>query len=55
MVGDGSDADQTTRALMVLNERLREDPGLVCALLTVRDGVTLVRRADDAGAAGPGG
>ncbi len=55
VVGDGSDADQTTRALMELNERLREDPGLVCALLTVRDGVTLVRRADDAGAAGPGG
>ena len=53
VVGDRGEADQTTRALMELNERLREDPGLVCALLTVRDGVTLVRRAD-AGGAGPG-
>jgi caffeoyl-CoA O-methyltransferase len=44
----GDDADQSTRALMELNERLRSDPGLVCVLLTVRDGITLVRRAAEA-------
>jgi caffeoyl-CoA O-methyltransferase len=44
VVRDG-DPDESTRALMDLNDRLRSDPGLVCALLTVRDGITLVRRA----------
>ena len=44
-VVDEEDPDETTRALMDLNDRLSSDPGLVCALLTVRDGVTLVRRA----------
>ncbi|HEV2771662.1 MAG TPA: class I SAM-dependent methyltransferase [Thermoleophilaceae bacterium] len=44
----GPDADESTRALMELNERLRSDPGLVCVLLTVRDGITLVRRAAEA-------
>ena len=39
------DPDESTRALMDLNDRLRSDPELVCALLTVRDGITLVRRA----------
>lgn len=39
------DPDETTRALIDLNDRLRSDPRLVCALLTVRDGITLVRRA----------
>lgn len=41
----GEDPDESTRALMDLNDRLRSDPGLVCVLLTVRDGITLVRRA----------
>ena len=45
---DGPDADESTRALIELNERLRSDPGLVCVLLTVRDGITLVRRAPEA-------
>jgi len=30
---------------MELNDRLRSDPAVVCVLLTVRDGITLVRRA----------
>lgn len=44
----GEDADERTRALMELNDRLRSDPRLVCVLLTVRDGITLVRRAPGA-------
>ncbi len=40
-----ADPDESTRALMDLNDRLRSDRELVCALLTVRDGITLVRRA----------
>lgn len=45
--GDGDDAG--TAAMRALNARLREDPRLVATLLTVRDGVTLVRRADGDG------
>ncbi len=45
---DDSDA---TRVLAALNERLRDDPRLVCAMLTVRDGVTIVRRAGAGGGA----
>lgn len=44
-VVDGDDDDERTRVLMELNDRLRSDPALVCVLLTVRDGITLVRRA----------
>ena len=47
-VVEGDDADERTRALMELNDRLRSDPRLVCVLLTVRDGITLVRRAPGA-------
>ena len=41
----GPDADESTRALAELNDRLVADPRLVAVQLTVRDGVTLVRRA----------
>jgi caffeoyl-CoA O-methyltransferase len=44
-VVDADDPDESTRALIELNDALREDPRVVCVLLTVRDGVTLVRRA----------
>ena len=44
-VVEGDDADERTLALMALNDRLRSDPRVVCVLLTVRDGITLVRRA----------
>jgi len=45
-VVDAPDEDESTRAIVELNEKLRGDPRVVCVLLTVRDGVTLVRRAD---------
>jgi caffeoyl-CoA O-methyltransferase len=48
-VVDADDPDESTRALMELNDALRDDPRFVCVLLTVRDGVTLVRRADPEG------
>jgi caffeoyl-CoA O-methyltransferase len=44
-VVDADEPDESTRALMELNDGLRDDPRVVCVLLTVRDGVTLVRRA----------
>lgn len=37
--------DPGTQAIAALNDRLARDPALVVTLLTVRDGVTLVRRA----------
>jgi hypothetical protein len=43
---DQPDEGDNTRAIVELNEKLRSDPRVVCVLLTVRDGVTLVRRAD---------
>jgi len=45
-VVDAPDGDESTRAIVELNEKLRGDARVVCVLLTVRDGVTLVRRAD---------
>ena len=45
-VVDAPDGDDSNRAIVELNEKLRGDPRVVCVLLTVRDGVTLVRRAD---------
>jgi caffeoyl-CoA O-methyltransferase len=38
------DANDSTRTIAELNERLANDPSLSCVLLTVRDGVMLVRR-----------
>jgi len=40
---DEDDSDDT-RALRELNDALRDDERVTCVLLTVRDGVTLVRR-----------
>jgi caffeoyl-CoA O-methyltransferase len=45
-VVEDPDAGEATRAIVALNEKLCADPRVVCALLTVRDGVTLVRRVD---------
>ena len=39
------DAGESTRAIAELNDRLASDERVVAVLLTVRDGVTLVRRA----------
>jgi caffeoyl-CoA O-methyltransferase len=48
-VVDDAEPDARTSALMELNDALREDPRLVCVQLTVRDGITLVRRAPPEG------
>jgi caffeoyl-CoA O-methyltransferase len=40
----GADADESTRALAEFNDMLVRDERVVCVMLTVRDGVTLVRR-----------
>jgi caffeoyl-CoA O-methyltransferase len=44
-VVDAPDDGESTRAIVALNRKLRNDPRVACVLLTVRDGVTLVRRA----------
>jgi caffeoyl-CoA O-methyltransferase len=44
-VVDAPDDGESTRAIVDLNRKLRGDPRVACVLLTVRDGVTLVRRA----------
>jgi caffeoyl-CoA O-methyltransferase len=42
---DGGDAeDESTRALAAFNDALVADERVVCVMLTVRDGVTLIRR-----------
>jgi caffeoyl-CoA O-methyltransferase len=42
---DERDDDEVTLGIRRFNERVAGDPALVATLLTVRDGVTLVRRA----------
>jgi caffeoyl-CoA O-methyltransferase len=44
-VVDDPDDGESTRAIVALNRKLRDDPRVTCVLLTVRDGVTLVRKA----------
>jgi caffeoyl-CoA O-methyltransferase len=41
---EGGELDESTRAIAELNDRLVRDERVVVAFLTVRDGVTLVRR-----------
>jgi predicted O-methyltransferase YrrM len=43
---DPSDSSEDTVALRRFNEKVAADPRVVAALTTVRDGVTLIRRAD---------
>ena len=43
-VVDDPDSSESTRAIADLNERLARDPRVTSVLLTVRDGVTLVRK-----------
>jgi caffeoyl-CoA O-methyltransferase len=43
-VADESEGGEATVALRAFNERVLADPRVVCVLLTVRDGVTLIRR-----------
>ncbi len=42
---DPSDDSPATRAIVEFNDFVRHDPRVVCVMLTVRDGVTLIRRA----------
>ncbi len=42
---DGEDRTDDTAAIRTLNERLARDARVECVMLTVRDGLTLVRRA----------
>ena len=44
-VVDGADDSEGTRAIVAFNEHVRADPRVVSVMLTVRDGVTLIRRA----------
>jgi caffeoyl-CoA O-methyltransferase len=44
-VVDAPDEGESTRAIVALNRKLRDDARVRCVLLTVRDGVTLVRKA----------
>ncbi|HXZ57651.1 MAG TPA: class I SAM-dependent methyltransferase [Gaiellaceae bacterium] len=43
-VADPGDADEMTQLMRELNDRLATDPRVTAVMLTVRDGVTLVRR-----------
>jgi caffeoyl-CoA O-methyltransferase len=43
-VVDDPDESEGTRAIVALNDKLRNDPRVECVLLTVRDGVTVVRQ-----------
>lgn len=45
-VVDESNQDEETRALRHFNDAVASDDRIVCVLLTVRDGVTLIRRRD---------
>ena len=39
------DTSDDTRAIRAFNDKVRNDPRVECVMLTVRDGVTLIRRA----------
>ena len=40
-----SDPHEGARALRAFNDKVVNDPRVVCVLTTIRDGVTLIRRA----------
>jgi caffeoyl-CoA O-methyltransferase len=41
---DDDDQSEATQAIRAFNEHVRADPRVACVMLTVRDGVTLIRR-----------
>jgi caffeoyl-CoA O-methyltransferase len=45
-VADPSNDDETTQVIRAFDDKVRDDPRVVSVMLSVRDGVTLVRRAD---------
>jgi caffeoyl-CoA O-methyltransferase len=42
---DDSDDSEATRAIRAFNDHVRNDPRVTCVMLSVRDGVTLIRPA----------
>jgi caffeoyl-CoA O-methyltransferase len=44
-VADGSATDERTAAVRAFNDHVAKDPRVVCVQMTVRDGMTLIRRA----------
>jgi caffeoyl-CoA O-methyltransferase len=42
---DPDDVSESTESIRAFNDHVRNDPRAVCVVLTVRDGVTLIRRA----------
>jgi len=44
-VVDESDDSEATRAIRAFNEHVRDDPRVVSVMLSIRDGVTLIRQA----------
>jgi len=44
---DDANDEANATALRAFNNKLAADPRVVCALTTIRDGVTIIRRADD--------
>jgi caffeoyl-CoA O-methyltransferase len=46
LVADPNDRSEQTLTIRAFNDRVLADPRVVCVQLTVRDGVTLIRRAD---------
>jgi caffeoyl-CoA O-methyltransferase len=45
-VADPGETEESTRAIRAFNDRVVSDPRVVCVQLTVRDGVTVIRRRD---------
>jgi caffeoyl-CoA O-methyltransferase len=45
-VADPSENEETTERMRAFNDKVRDDPRVISMMLTVRDGVTLARRAD---------
>jgi len=45
VLDSATDRHESAQAIRTLNEKLVNDPRVVCVLTTIRDGVTLVRRA----------
>ncbi|MGC9974069.1 MAG: O-methyltransferase [Gaiellaceae bacterium] len=43
-VADETDRETSTEVMRAFNERVRNDPRVRCVILSVRDGVTLIRR-----------
>jgi caffeoyl-CoA O-methyltransferase len=44
VVEESDDESAETRALREFNDRVVQDERVVCVMLTIRDGVTLIRR-----------